>query len=87
MFGEVSLVIFLVVASFGGVALLVWKMVPQEDNDNVSIVTASSLSNTSIFSRRNRDRFSNRSSVYSITLSEKNDDALKKSDSDNTSEA
>ncbi|XP_041970044.1 uncharacterized protein LOC121726657 [Aricia agestis] len=86
MLGEVTLVIFLVVAAFGGVAFLIWKMVPQ-DADDVSIVTSSSLSNNSIFSRRNRDRFSDRSSVYSITLSEKNDDTLKKSDSDNTSEA
>ncbi|XP_059060392.1 uncharacterized protein LOC131853504 isoform X2 [Achroia grisella] len=88
VFGEISLVMFLVVAAFGGIALLIWKMVPQIDKDNISIATVSSLSRSSIFGRRNRDRFSDRSSVYSITLSEKDDSLAKKpNDGDNTSEA
>ncbi|KPI94724.1 hypothetical protein RR46_05976, partial [Papilio xuthus] len=84
-FGEVLLVIFLVVAAFGGIALLVWKMVPQTDKDNVSITTMSSM-RSSIFGSRNRDRFSDRSSVYSITLSEK-EGTKKSNEGDNTSEA
>ncbi|XP_028170175.1 uncharacterized protein LOC114359852 [Ostrinia furnacalis] len=88
VFGEITLVMFLVVAAFGGVALLIWKMVPQADRDNISIATASSLSRSSIFGRRNRDRFSDQSSVYSITLSEKSEDPVKKTNEcDNTSEA
>ncbi|CAG4944255.1 unnamed protein product [Colias eurytheme] len=88
MFGEVTLVMFLVVTAFGGIGLLVWKMVPHAERDNISIGTASSLSRSSIFGRRNRDMFSDRSSVYSITLSEKDEDTTKKSnDCDNTSEA
>lgn len=87
MFGEVTLVMFLVVSAFGGVALLIWKMVPQSDkSDNASISTISSLSRSGIFSRRNIDRFSDKSSVYSITLSEK-DEAKKPNDRDDTSEA
>ncbi|XP_014369900.2 uncharacterized protein LOC106719926 [Papilio machaon] len=84
-FGEVLLVMFLVVAAFGGIALLIWKMVPQTDKDNVSITTMSSM-RSSIFGRRNRDRFSDRSSVYSITLSEK-EGTKKSNEGDNTSEA
>lgn len=76
---------FLVVAAFGGIALLIWKMVPQTDKDNVSITTMSSM-RSSIFGRRNRDRFSDRSSVYSITLSEK-EGTKKSNEGDNTSEA
>ncbi|XP_038211449.1 uncharacterized protein LOC119831948 [Zerene cesonia] len=88
MFGEVTLVMFLVVTAFAGIGLLVWKMVPHGDRDNISIGTVSSLSRSSIFGRRNRDMFSDRSSVYSITLSEKDEDTTKKrNDSDNTSEA
>ncbi|XP_026757415.2 uncharacterized protein LOC113517072 [Galleria mellonella] len=88
VFGEISLVMFLVVAAFGGIALLIWKMVPQVDRDNLSIATVSSLSRSSIFGRRNRDRFSDQSSVYSITLSEKDEGIAKKpNDGDNTSEA
>ncbi|XP_053613602.1 uncharacterized protein LOC128677039 [Plodia interpunctella] len=88
MFGEITLVMFLVVTAFGGIALLIWKVVPQEDRDNISIATVSSLSRSGIFGRRNRDRFSDQSSVYSITLSEKDDGILKKPhDGDNTSEA
>lgn len=79
---------FLVVAAFGGIALLIWKMVPQAERDNISIGTASSLSRSGIFGRRNRDRFSDQSSVYSITLSEKCEDPVKKTnEGDNTSEA
>ncbi|XP_068621431.1 uncharacterized protein [Battus philenor] len=86
-FGEVSLVMFLVVAAFGGIGLLIWKMVPQTERDNVSIATMSSI-RSSIFGRRNRDSFSDRSSVYSITLSEKEEGSIKKSnEGDNTSEA
>lgn len=88
MAGEVSLVMFLVVAAFGGVAFLIWKMVPQADRDNISIGTASTLSRSSIFGRRNRDRFSDQSSIYSITLSEKDEGFVKKpNEGDNTSEA
>ncbi|RVE54173.1 hypothetical protein evm_001296 [Chilo suppressalis] len=87
VFGEIMLVMFLVVAAFGGIALLIWKMVPQADKDNISIATMSSLSRSSIFSRRNRDRFSDQSSVYSITLSEKEDPIKKPNEGDNTSEA
>ncbi|CAH0748838.1 unnamed protein product [Diatraea saccharalis] len=87
VFGEIMLVMFLVVAAFGGIALLIWKMVPQAEKDNISIATMSSLSRSSIFSRRNRDRFSDQSSVYSITLSEKDDSVKKPNDGDNTSEA
>ncbi|XP_063376511.1 uncharacterized protein LOC134663900 isoform X1 [Cydia fagiglandana] len=88
MFGEVSLVMFLVVAAFGGIGLLIWKMVPRSDGDNVSISTVSTLSRSSIFGRRNRDRFSDGTSIYSITLSEKDDDYVKKPcEGDNTSEA
>lgn len=87
MFGEITLVIFLVVAAFGGIALLIWKVVPQKDKDNISISTISSL-NRSGFFRRNRDRFSDQSSVYSITLSEKDEGYVKKpNEGDNTSEA
>nr|XP_021191261.2 uncharacterized protein LOC110376932 [Helicoverpa armigera] len=87
-FGEVTLVMFLVVAAFGGVALLIWKVVPQADRDNISIATVSSLTRSGFFSRRNKDRFSDRSSVYSISLSEKDEGAPKKpNDGDNTSEA
>lgn len=87
VFGEVSLVMFLVVAAFGGIALLIWKVVPQADKDNISIATVSSL-RSGIFGRRNRDRFSDQSSVYSITLSEKDEGFVQKSnDGDNTSEA
>ncbi|XP_047544788.1 uncharacterized protein LOC125077045 [Vanessa atalanta] len=89
MFGEITLVMFLVVAAFGGVAFLIWKMVPQDDkgnSDNVSISTVSSLSRTGIFRRGNIDRF-NRSSIYSITLSEKDETVKKPSDGDDTSEA
>ncbi|KAL4712856.1 hypothetical protein ACJJTC_011926 [Scirpophaga incertulas] len=87
VFGEVTLVMFLVVAAFGGIALLIWKMVPQADRDNISIKSGSSFSSTSIFGRRNRDRFSDQNSIYSITLSEKEDPVKKPNDSDNTSEA
>lgn len=88
MYGEVTLVMFLVVAAFGGVALLIWKVVPQADRDNISIATVSSLARSGIFSRRNRDRFSDQSSVYSISLSEKDESPAKKTtDGDNTSEA
>ncbi|CAK1602965.1 unnamed protein product [Parnassius mnemosyne] len=87
VFGEVSLVMFLVVAAFGGIALLIWKMVPQTEKDNVSIATISSM-RSSIFGSRNRDRFSDKSSVYSITLSEKDEGPKTKcSEGDNTSEA
>lgn len=87
-FGEVTLVMFLVVAAFGGVALLIWKVVPQADRDNISIATVSSLARSGIFSRRNIDRFSDKSSVYSISLSEKDEGTIKKpNDGDNTSEA
>lgn len=79
---------FLVVAAFGGIALLIWKVVPQEDRDNISISTISSLNRSGIFGRRNRDRFSDQSSVYSITLSEKDEGLAKKpNEGDNTSEA
>lgn len=79
---------FLVVAAFGGIALLIWKMVPQGDKDNISIATMSSFSRSGIFGRRNRDRFSDQSSVYSITLSERDEDFVKKpNEGDNTSEA
>ncbi|CAG9566731.1 unnamed protein product [Danaus chrysippus] len=85
MFGEIMLVMFLVVAAFGGVAFLIWKVVPQAGKeDSISISTSSTLSRSGIFSRRNIDRFSDKSSVYSITLSEKD---VKKSDGDDTSEA
>ncbi|XP_049867710.1 uncharacterized protein LOC126367973 [Pectinophora gossypiella] len=85
--GEVSLVMFLVVAAFGGIALLIWKMVPQADRDNISISTVSSL-RSGIFGRRNRDRFSDQSSIYSISLSEKDEGFVKKpNEGDNTSEA
>lgn len=88
VFGEITLVMFLVVAAFGGIALLIWKMVPQAERDNISIGTVSSLSRSGIFGRRNRDRFSDQSSVYSITLSEKCEDPVKKpNEGDNTSEA
>ncbi|XP_026727036.1 uncharacterized protein LOC113493310 [Trichoplusia ni] len=88
VYGEVTLVMFLVVAAFGGVALLIWKVVPQADRDNISIATVSSLARSGIFSRRNRDRFSDQSSVYSISLSEKDESPAKKTiDGDNTSEA
>ncbi|XP_050670171.1 uncharacterized protein LOC126968962 [Leptidea sinapis] len=87
MFGEITLVMFLVVTAFVGIALLIWKMVPQVDKDNISVSTQSSLSRSSIFSRRNIDRFSDKSSVYSITLSERDEDVKKRSDADNTSEA
>lgn len=88
MYGEVSLVVFLVIAAFGGVALLVWKMVPQGDKDNISIASISTLSRSSIFGSRNRDRFSDQSSVYSISLSETDEGCVKKpKESDNTSEA
>ncbi|XP_050361386.1 uncharacterized protein LOC126780753 [Nymphalis io] len=89
VFGEITLVMFLVVAAFGGVAFLVWKMVPRADkvnSDNMSVSTVSSLSRTGIFSRGNIDRF-NRSSIYSITLSEKDETVKKPSDGDDTSEA
>lgn len=86
MFGEVSLVMFLVVAAFGGIALLIWKMVPRTEGDNISVSTMSSM-RSSIF-RRNIDRFSDRSSVYSITLSEKDEGPMKRNNEcDNTSEA
>ncbi|KAJ0181976.1 hypothetical protein K1T71_002698 [Dendrolimus kikuchii] len=88
VFGEVSLVMFLVIAAFGGIALLIWKVVPQTDKDNISIATVSSLSRSGIFNRRNRDRFSDKSSVYSITLSERDEGFVKKpNEVDNTSEA
>ncbi|KAG6460869.1 hypothetical protein O3G_MSEX012278 [Manduca sexta] len=88
VFGEISLVMFLVIAAFGGIALLIWKVVPQGDRDNASITTVSSLSRSGIFGRRNRDRFSDQSSIYSITLSEKDEGFVKKpTESDNTSEA
>lgn len=88
VFGEVTLVMFLVVAAFGGIALLIWKVVPQAERDNISIATVSSLTRSGIFSRRNRDKFSDQSSVYSITLSEKDESTVKKpNDGDNTSEA
>ncbi|KAI8428055.1 hypothetical protein MSG28_002343 [Choristoneura fumiferana] len=88
MLGEVSMVMFLVIAAFGGMGLLIWKMVPRTEEDNVSISTASTVSRSSIFGRRNRDRFSDGTSVYSITLSEKDDDFVKKPcEGDNTSEA
>lgn len=88
MIGEVSLVMFLVVAAFGGIAFLIWKMVPQADRDNMSIGTVSTLSRSSIFGSRNRDRFTDQTSIYSITLSEKDEDFVKKpSEGDNTSEA
>ncbi|CAF4757108.1 unnamed protein product [Pieris macdunnoughi] len=86
MFGEITMVMFLVVTAFVGIGVLVWKMVPQADKDNISIGTVSSLSRSSIFGGRNRDRFSDKSSVYSITLSEKDEDIVKKQ-GDNTSEA
>ncbi|XP_047515683.1 uncharacterized protein LOC125056568 [Pieris napi] len=86
MFGEITMVMFLVVTAFVGIGVLVWKMVPQADRDNISIGTVSSLSRSSIFGGRNRDRFSDKSSVYSITLSEKDEDIVKKQ-GDNTSEA
>ncbi|CAH0725995.1 unnamed protein product, partial [Brenthis ino] len=86
MFGEITLVMFLVVAAFGGIALLIWKMVPQSDKNNDNASTISSLSRSGIFSRRNIDRFSDRSSVYSITLSEK-DEVKKPNERDDTSEA
>ncbi|CAH2104447.1 unnamed protein product [Euphydryas editha] len=89
MFGEITLVMFLVVAAFGGIAFLIWKMVPQADrgnSDNISISTVSSLSRSGIFCRSNIDRF-NRSSIYSITLSEKDETVKKASDGDDTSEA
>lgn len=86
MFGEITLVMFLVVAAFGGIALLIWKMVPQSDRNNDNVSTISSLSRSGIFSRRNIDRFSDRSSVYSITLSEK-DEVKKPNERDDTSEA
>ncbi|XP_026324394.1 uncharacterized protein LOC113233469 isoform X2 [Hyposmocoma kahamanoa] len=86
--GEVSLVMFLVVAAFGGLAFLIWKMVPQADRDNISIGTVSTLSRSSIFGSRNRDRFTDQSSIYSITLSEKDESFVKKpNEGDNTSEA
>lgn len=86
--GEVSLVMFLVVAAFGGLAFLIWKMVPQVDRDNISVGTVSTLSRSSIFGSRNRDRFTDQSSIYSITLSEKDDGFIKKpNEGDNTSEA
>ncbi|XP_060801958.1 uncharacterized protein LOC106143669 [Amyelois transitella] len=87
MFGEITLVMFLVVAAFGGIALLIWKMVPQDYRDNISIATMSSLTRSGIFGRRNRDRFSDQSSIYSITLSEKDEGTMKKNGADNTSEA
>lgn len=88
MLGEVSMVMFLVIAAFGGIGLLIWKMVPRTEGDNVSISTVSTVSRSSIFGRRNRDRFSDGTSVYSITLSEKDDDFVKKPcEGDNTSEA
>ncbi|VVC92201.1 unnamed protein product, partial [Leptidea sinapis] len=74
------------ITAFVGIALLIWKMVPQVDKDNISVSTQSSLSRSSIFSRRNIDRFSDKSSVYSITLSERDEDVKKRSDADNTSE-
>ncbi|CAK1550063.1 unnamed protein product [Leptosia nina] len=86
MFGEITLVMFLVVTAFVGLGLLVWKMLPQAHKDDMSIASISSLSRSSIFSGRNRDRFSDKSSVYSITLSEKDEDVVKKQ-GDNTSEA
>lgn len=86
VFGEVTLVMFLVVAAFGGIALLIWKVVPQAERDNISVGTVSSLTRSGIFSRRNRDKFSDISSVYSITLSEKDDNAKKTNEGDNTSE-
>lgn len=89
MFGEITLVMFLVVAAFGGVAFLIWKMVPQADrgnSDNMSVSTTSSLSRSGLFCRSNIDRF-NRSSIYSITLSEKDETVKKPSDGDDTSEA
>lgn len=79
---------FLVIAAFGGIALLIWKVVPQTDKDNVSIATVSSLSRSGIFNKRNRDRFSDQSSIYSITLSERDEGFVKKpNEGDNTSEA
>ncbi|XP_039763357.1 uncharacterized protein LOC120636122 [Pararge aegeria] len=89
MFGEITLVMFLVVAAFGGVALLIWKMVPQASRsvDNISTSTVSSLSRSGIFNRRNIDRFSDKSSVYSVTLSEKDEPVKKPSEVDNSSEA
>lgn len=89
MFGEISLVMFLVVAAFGGVGLLIWKMVPQAGSsmDSVSVSAISSLSRSGFFNRRNIDRFSDKSSVYSITLSEKDETVKKPSECDNTSEA
>ncbi|XP_075992487.1 uncharacterized protein LOC142987543 [Anticarsia gemmatalis] len=87
VYGEVSLVMFLVVAAFGGIALLIWKVVPQAERDNISIATVSSLARSGIFSRRNRDKFSDQSSVYSITLSEKDVTVKKPDEGDNTSEA
>ncbi|CAB3230815.1 unnamed protein product [Arctia plantaginis] len=87
VFGEVTLVMFLVVAAFGGIALLIWKMVPQIEKDNISVGTVSSLARSGIFRRRNRDKFSDISSVYSITLSEKDENAKKTNEGDNTSEA
>lgn len=85
--GEVTLVMFLVVAAFGGIALLIWKVVPQAERDNISIASVSSLARSGIFSRRNRDKFSDQSSVYSITLSEKDENVKKVNEGDNTSEA
>lgn len=87
MVGEIALVVFLVMAGFGLVAALIWKMVPQVERDNVSIATVSSLAGSSIFSRRNRDLFSDRSSIYSISLSEKDEGIHVCKDTDNTSEA
>lgn len=78
---------FLVVAAFGGIALLIWKVVPQSAKDNASASTISSLSPTSIFNRRNRDRFSDHGSIYSITLSDKDAVVQKPTEADNTSEA
>lgn len=88
VFGEITLVMFLVVAAFGGIALLIWKVVPQSERDNISIATVSSLARSGIFSRRNIDKFSDKSSIYSITLSEKDEGTIRKpNDADNTSEA
>lgn len=88
VFGEVSLVMFLVIAAFGGIALLIWKVVPQTERDNASVATGSTLSRSGIFNRKNRDRFSDQSSIYSITLSERDEGYVKKpNEGDNTSEA
>ncbi|XP_004930961.1 uncharacterized protein LOC101738011 [Bombyx mori] len=86
-YSEITLVMFLVVAAFGGIALLIWKVVPQSAKDNASASTISSLSPTSIFNRRNRDRFSDHGSIYSITLSDKDAVVQKPTEADNTSEA